>query len=270
MKITYPNPYIIFLNMKKLKIGIIGSLELSDLNFINKPKTLIIETKYGKTSSQIVSGEFENSEIFFIARYDFSNKLTICKVNFKANLLALKELNCDYLFTFYSCSSLQEEIFPGEFIVFNQFIDFSNNYDLLIDEKYTGEIYKLPMTKPFDETLTRIITDVCIANGITIHTKGVAISTLMQRSLTRLEANFYRQMGGDVVCNGLSQEIILANELNIPIASFALCTHYDSWRTDILPFTNLEKENIYVSEKYKLIKILNGILLKLQNINKNI
>jgi len=254
--------------MEKLKIGIIGTLNDKDFNFLKNYQFLEIETNHGKTSSRILTGKFGNIEIFFIARYEYLNTLPIHKVNFKANIQAFKQLNCNYLITFYSCSSLQEEIYPGEFIIFNQFIDFSNQFNQLLTDKYTGEFSKLPMNKPFDETLSRIITEVCISNGITIHTKGTAISILSQRSLTRVEANFYRQIGGDVVCNYLSQEIILANELNIPVGSFALCTHYDSWRTDILPFTNEEKENIYISEKQKIVNILIDILKKLESINK--
>lgn len=253
--------------MEKLKIGVIGSLEESDLSFLKDIKNIDINTKFGNTSSPIISGEYNNLEVYFIARYNFSNILPINKVNYKANISVFKELNCNFLITFYACSSLQEEINPGEFIVFNQFIDFSFIYEQLITDKYTGELYKLPLNKPFDEKLSRFITETCVANGITVHTKGIAISTLIQRSLTRMEANFYRQVGGDVVCNCLSQEVILANELKIPIGSFALCTNFDSWRTDILPFTNEEKENVYISEKQKIIKILEGVLNKLKSIS---
>lgn len=44
-------------------------------------------------------------------------------VNYRANLLALKEVGCTHVIVSTACGSLKQEIIPGHFVIIDQFID---------------------------------------------------------------------------------------------------------------------------------------------------
>ena len=45
------------------------------------------------------------------------------KINYRANIYALKQVGCTHLLVSTACGSLQQEIPPGDLVLLDQFID---------------------------------------------------------------------------------------------------------------------------------------------------
>jgi 5'-methylthioadenosine phosphorylase len=247
-----------------IKVGIIGGTGLEYPNYLKKVKKVIVDTPFGKTSSPLYTGSVNGVEVVHLSRHGEDHSIPSTRVNYRANVYALKEKGCSGIFATSTCGSLQEEICPGEFIVLDQFIDLTKGLYASIFEKYKpGEVRYIPMAEPFSEDLRDFLVEGAIISGFTLHTKGTAISIEGPRFSTRAESNLYRSWKADVINMTIAPEVIAANELSIPYAAICVCTEYDSWRTDTASPGPSEVMEIISGNKDRLIEVLNQALKKL-------
>ena len=245
------------------KVAIIGGTGLEQLNILKNIETVKVETPFGETSSDLITGNFNGIEIVHLARHGRDHSIPSSKVNFRANLYALKQLECTEIFASTACGSLREEICPGEFVVFDQFIDFTRHRSSTIYEEYQpGEFRYTPMANPFSDDLRDDLIEAAVTLGVTVHTKGTVITIDGPRFSTRAESNLYKIWGADVINMTTAPEVILANELNIPVAVIALCTDFDSWRTDIKPPSTADIREIIDQNCAKLLELVKIALTK--------
>ncbi len=246
------------------KVAIIGGTGLEDLKFIKNPKQASVKTPYGDPSSDIITGKYDNLEIVHILRHGKDHSIPSTQVNHLANFHALKKLGCTHILSTSACGSLQEEICPGELIVLDQFIDLTKQVVTTFSEKHKkGELKYTPMADPFSAELRDHLIEAAVLQGITIHTKGTVITVEGPRFSTRAESNLYRMWGADVINMSTAPEAILANEMGIPYAALAICTDYDSWRTDIKPPTPDEILEILNNNSEKIVKLIKKALARL-------
>jgi 5'-methylthioadenosine phosphorylase len=246
------------------KVAIIGGSGLEDLSFIKNAKATKVDTPYGNPSPDIKTGKFNDMEIVHLARHGKDHSIPSVRVNYKANIYALQKLGCTHILSTATCGSLQEEICPGELVVMNQFIDFTKHRSLMMfEEKPKGELKSTPMAEPFSEELRDTLIEAAVVLGITIHTKCTVVSIEGHRYSTRAESNLYRTWGADIINMSTAPEAMLANEAGIPYAAVALCTDYDSWRTDLKTPTANEIIDIVDANADSIIELIKNALLKL-------
>ncbi|OFY54068.1 MAG: hypothetical protein A2Y87_08410 [Bacteroidetes bacterium RBG_13_46_8] len=247
-----------------IKVGIIGGTGLEYPNYLAKVKKVQAETPFGKPSSPLYTGTINGVEVYHLARHGDDHSIPSTRVNYRANVYALKEKGCTGIFATSTCGSLQEEICPGEFIVLDQFIDLTKGlHGSIFDNYKPGEVRYVPMAEPFSEDLRDYLVESAIVSGYTLHTKGTVISIEGPRFSTRAESNLYRSWKADVINMTIAPEVIAANELSIPYAAITVCTDYDSWRTDSLPHGPSEVMEIITGNKDRLIEVLTRALKKM-------
>lgn len=246
------------------KVGIIGGTGLEYPRYLEKVEKVQTETPLGKPSSPLYIGILDGIEVVHIARHGEEHNIPSTKVNYAANIYALKKMDCSYIIATSTCGSLREEICPGEFIVLDQFIDFTKHrVDNIFEELKVGELRYTPMANPFSEDLRDHLIEGAIVNGITVHTKGTVITIEGRRFSTRAESNLYRSWKADVINMTTAPEVILSNELCIPFAAVALCIEYDSWRTDSENPSTSEIMELITNNTEKFNKILIHALKKI-------
>lgn len=239
------------------KIALILGYGPKDFPLLKAEKEINPATPYGKTSGSISICKSNNNEIYILQRHGTDKNIPSFNVNFKANIYALYELGCEYILATSVCGSLQEEICPGEFVIFDQFINSSTHRELTFCDKINiKELNHSSFHKPFSDDLRDCLIEACVVNGLTTHTKGIVIAVDGPRQSTRAESNIYRKWGADVINTTTVPEAILAHELKIGYASISLCTYYDSWRTDIPPASRTEKQEVIDLNSEKLLKAI--------------
>jgi len=110
-----------------MKIGIIGGSGLEKSDFLQNIEEIDIETPYGKPSSNIKKCVLEDIEIYILSRHGPNHEITPTKVNNRANIYALGKLGCEYILATTAVGSLKENIAPGDFMIANQFMDFTKH-----------------------------------------------------------------------------------------------------------------------------------------------
>lgn len=246
------------------KVAIIGGTGFEQLKILKDIEKVKVETPYGDPCSDLHIGKFNGFELVHIARHGRDHTIPSSKVNFKANMFALKQLECTHIFSTTTCGSLREEICPGEFVVFDQFIDFTRyRSSIIYEDNQPDEFRNTPMACPFSFELRDILIEAAIILGFTFHTKGTVITIDGPRFSTRAESNLYKAWGADIINMTTAPETILANEFGIPIAVIALCTDFDSWRTDIQPPAAADIREIIDLNNSKFLELIKIALTKL-------
>jgi 5'-methylthioadenosine phosphorylase len=218
-----------------VKIGIIGGSGLNRPEILKESEDLMVTTTYGNPSSPIQCGKIGGIDVAIIARHGRDHTIPPTKVNFRANIQALKDLGCTHILATTACGSLREQIKRGHFVILDQFIDFTRQRKITFFEDFPGggeNALHTAMPEPFDEKLRLALTRSCKELGIEHHEQGTVISIEGPRFSTRAESHMFRAWGADVINMSIAPECILANEAKIPYAAIAMSTDYDSWKSD--------------------------------------
>lgn len=220
------------------KIGIIGGSGLDDPKLLDKTEEIQVQTPYGDPSSPLTCGRLEGVEVVIIARHGRHHTLPPFRVNYRANITALKDQNCTHILATTACGSLREEIRRGDLVVVDQFIDFTRFRSVTFFEEFdkgAENAKHTPMAEPFSLPLRERLIQSATNLGLRFHRKGTVITIEGNRFSTRAESNMFRIWGADVINMSIAPEAILANEAEIPYAAVAMSTDYDCWKTDEPP-----------------------------------
>jgi len=221
-----------------VKIGLIGGSGLEKLNIFTNSGEINISTLYGSPSSSFFTGTIGNCEVFILSRHGRDHAITPTQVNNRANIMALKQLGCQYVFATTACGSLREEIGRGDMVIADQFIDFTRlRINTFYDKFEPGNMAHTAMADPFSEKLRQMLIRGCKETGIRHHTAGTIVTIEGPRFSTRAESKMFRLLGADVINMSIAPEASLAMEAGIAYATVALSTDYDSWKHDEDPVT---------------------------------
>ena len=109
--------------MANNKLAIIGGSGLYDVEEFKNREFIKLNTPWGNPSDEILKTSFNNKEIFFLPRHGRGHVISPSKINFRANIDALKQLGVSDIVSVSAVGSLKEELPPGKFVIIDQFID---------------------------------------------------------------------------------------------------------------------------------------------------
>ena len=243
--------------MANNKLAIIGGSGLYDVEDFKNREFLDIITPWGKPSDQILKTNYENKEVFFLPRHGKGHFISPSKINFRANIDALKQLGVTDIVSVSAVGSLKENLSPGTFVIIDQFIDrtFARNKSFFDDEI----VAHVSMAHPTSKGLMDACEDSIKREKISYQRGGTYIVMEGPQFSTLAESNLYRSWKADVIGMTNMPEAKLAREAEIRYASVSMVTDYDCWHP--------EHENVDVQS---VIKVLLSNAEKAKNMIKNL
>ena len=212
-----------------MKIGIIGGSGLEDPKILKDAKEINVETKLGKPSSALTIGKIEGIDVVILSRHGKKHSIHPGKVNYRANIMALKEQGCTHIIASSACGSLKEEIKPRDFVVIDQFIDRTyGRQSTFYDEDNVAHI---PMAEPFCKDIRKLLYETAKELKLRVHEKGTVITIQGPRFSTKAESNLFRSWKADVINMSTVPECVLAREAGICYAVVCMSTDYDCWHS---------------------------------------
>jgi 5'-methylthioadenosine phosphorylase len=202
-----------------MKIAVIGGTSLEEL--FDTCTTKKIRTKYG--TATIKTGNIVGKEVCFIKRHGENHKTPPHKTNHKANIQALSDLGIERIVSVGAVGSLKKRMKPGDFLIPNDFIDWTKRTTTFYDD----ETVHVDMTKPYCEELRYVLyrqTEKENSRGAT-HFNGTYVCTEGPRFETAAEIKMLARFG-DVIGMTSVPEAILAREREICYASLCFITNY--------------------------------------------
>lgn len=245
----------------KADIGIIGGSGFYDPGLFGDIKEIKIHTPYGEPSDHILIGTYEGRVIAFLPRHGKGHRIPPHRINYRANIWALKSLGVRYIIAVSAVGSLREDYMPGDLVVPDQFIDMTRSR-----QHYTffdgPQVAHVSMAEPFCEFLRSKIFDVGRDLGYRIHGRGVYICIEGPRFSTKAESRVWREVfKADIIGMTLVPEINLACEAQICYSTLAMVTDYDVWAEK--PVTAEEVSRVMASNIDKAKKIIMRLIPQL-------
>jgi 5'-methylthioadenosine phosphorylase len=235
------------------KIGIIGGSGLDDPKILKNPTEKEVTNKFGQPSSTLTCGKIEGVEVVILARHGKDHGIMPTKVNFLANIEALKDEGVTHILAATAVGSLREEIKPGNLVFPSQFIDFTRHRNLTF---FHDKVVHTPMADPYDQHLTDLLCQTATELGYQ-YNRGVTVVTIEgPRFSTRAESHMFRAWGADIINMSTCPEVILANELHIPYQTIAMSTDYDCWKETEAPVTFEMVMKVMTANAEKVKKLL--------------
>jgi 5'-methylthioadenosine phosphorylase len=217
------------------KVGIIGGSGLDDPNILEQPQEMETDTVFGKPSSPLTVGRIGGVEVVLLARHGQKHQFSPSQVNYRANIQALKDQKVTHILATTACGSLRKEIGRGDFVIVDQFIDFTKHRKTTFFDSFEHGAKHTGMAEPFDKILRNLLHETAIELGLVSHHGGTVITVEGPRFSTRAESRMFRIWGADVINMSVAPEAALANEAGIPYAAVAMSTDYDCWKEDEAP-----------------------------------
>lgn len=208
-------------------IGIIGGTGVYDPNIFQELKEVKISTPYGMPSHFVSLGRFNGVHVAFIPRHGRDHSIPPHRINYRANIFALKQLGVKRVISVSSVGSLRENLKPSEFVFPDQFIDRTKNR---IDTFFEGaRVAHVSSSDPLCPVMRKVLSDCSEKNSIPFHDSSTYVCIEGPRFSTRAESRLFRQWGADIVGMTMYPEVILAREAELCYACIAMVTDYDVW-----------------------------------------
>ncbi|MCD6409035.1 MAG: S-methyl-5'-thioadenosine phosphorylase [Candidatus Verstraetearchaeota archaeon] len=213
--------------LPKVEIGIIGGSGFYDPVLIEDAKELKIATPYGPPSDTMVVGRLKGVPVAFLPRHGRRHSIPPHKINYRANIWAMRELGVKRIIAPSAVGSLREDYKPGDLVLPDQFIDFTKKREYSFYEgAYVGHF---SLADPFCPELREVFYKTSLELNLPIHEKGTYICIEGPRFSTRAESKLFRSWGADIIGMTLVPEVVLAREVEICYLTIAMVTDYDVW-----------------------------------------
>jgi len=243
--------------MANNKLAIIGGSCLYDIEEFKDREFINVDTPWGKPSDDILKTKYNNKEIYFLPRHGRGHSISPSKINFRANIDALKQLGVTDIVSVSAVGSLKEDLSPGKFVIIDQFIDrtFARNKTFFDDEI----VAHVSMAYPTSNGLMNSCEEAIKKEKIEYQRGGIYIVMEGPQFSTLAESNLYRSWNADVIGMTNMPEAKLAREAEIRYASVSMITDFDCWHPD--------HESVDVQQ---VIKVLLGNAEKAKAMIKNL
>ncbi|HEW64228.1 S-methyl-5'-thioadenosine phosphorylase [Fervidicoccus fontis] len=245
---------------EKADIAIIGGSGLYSAEFLEDAKELLINTPYGAPSDAFTIGTLKGKKVAFLPRHGKGHRIPPHKINYRANIWAIKQLGAKWVLSVSAVGSLRTDVKPGDFIVPDQFIDFTKSREYTF---FDGpRVAHVSMAYPFCESLRRKVVETARKLNINIHTKGTYVCIEGPRFSTFAESRIWKEVfKADIVGMTLVPEVNLACEMELCYATLAMITDYDVWAER--PVTADEVERVMSENVKKAREILYNLIPEL-------
>ena len=183
--------------MANNKLAIIGGSGLYDVEEFREREFLKIDTPWGKPSDDILKTKYNNKEVYFLPRHGRGHQISPSKINFRANIDALKQLGVTDIVSVSAVGSLKEDLSPGKFVIVDQFIDrtFARAKTFYDDEI----VAHVSMAYPTSNGLMNACEDAIKKSNIDYQRKGTYVAMEGPQFSTLAESNLYRSWNADVL-----------------------------------------------------------------------
>ena len=217
--------------MAERVLGVIGGSGLYDLPALTERKEHRVSTTFGAPSDAVLEGRLGSTRYLFLPRHGRGHRLAPHEINYRANILALKELGAEQILSVSAVGSLREDLPPGDVVVIDQFIDRTRMRPSTFFEGI-GVAAHVSFADPIDHALADALEAAAREAGGNVHRGGTYLCIEGPQFSTRAESRLYQSWGASVIGMTNLPEARLAREAQLPYATLALVTDYDAWRAE--------------------------------------
>ncbi|MET8625141.1 S-methyl-5'-thioadenosine phosphorylase [Kitasatospora sp. NPDC004669] len=216
----------------RAELGVIGGSGLYAL--LDEVVEVRVDTPYGPPSDALFLGEVAGRRVAFLPRHGRGHKLPPHRIDYRANLWALRSLGVRQVLGPCAVGGLRPEYGPGTLLVPDQFVDRTSGrvqtyYDgQPLPDGTVPEVVHVSMADPYCPAGRRAVLDAARGAAWEPVDGGTLVVIEGPRFSTRAESRWFTANGWSVVGMTGHPEAVLARELGLCYSSLALVTDHDA------------------------------------------
>ncbi len=214
-----------------VKFGVIGGSGVYGIHGARVVAEHQVETAFGAPSDKVFELQPDagtGDRFYFVPRHGIGHRLLPSEINYRANILALKQMGVTHVLSVSAVGILADGIHPGDLVIPDQFFDRTKG---VRESTFFGGgvVGHVSFGTPFCPVFSDVTAKVAVAQG-TVHVGGTYVCMEGPQFSTKAESIFYReQLKATVVGMTGLPEAKLAREAGLHYAMLALATDYDCW-----------------------------------------
>ncbi|BAS28808.1 S-methyl-5'-thioadenosine phosphorylase [Limnochorda pilosa] len=248
--------------MPQAEIGIFGGSGF--YRFLENVEEVWVETPYGAPSDKVSLAEVEGRRVAFLPRHGRDHRLPPHRINYRANLWAMKELGVTRVIGPCAAGSLQPHVRPGDLVVSDQFVNRTWGRE---DTFYEGPIVThISAADPYCPELRPLALEAAGQVGFRAHDGGTVVVVQGPRFSTRAESKEFQAQGWEVINMTQYPEVILARELGMCYLNLALITDYDvglEGHPEVRPVSHQEVMRVFQENNDRLRELLQRLVARI-------
>jgi len=212
-------------------LAIIGGSGLTRLSTLSVAHREVVRTPYGEPSSALLFGQIAGRDAIFLARHGHGHTIPPHRVNYRANLWALKHRGATTILAVASVGAIHGAA-PGDLVLPHQLIDYTHDRASTFFDGGDQRVVHVDFTHPYSTELRERCLVAGRAAGIPLVHGGVYGAVSGPRLETAAEIDRMERDGATLVGMTGMPEATLARELELEYAAIAVVVNHAAGRGD--------------------------------------
>jgi len=212
-------------------LAIIGGSGLTRLSTLAVAHREVVRTPYGEPSSALLFGQIAGRDAVFLARHGHGHTIPPHRVNYRANLWALKDRGATAVLAVASVGGIRDGA-PGQLLLPHQIIDYTHGREATYFDGNDQRVVHVDFTHPYSAELRAKCLAAAKDAGIALTDGGIYGAVSGPRLETVAEIDRMDRDGATLVGMTGMPEAALARELELPYAAIAVVVNYAAGRGD--------------------------------------
>lgn len=213
-------------------LAIIGGSIVQGISILQGRRREVVRTPYGEPSSAVSFAEIGGQPVLFLARHGYGLNIPPHRVNYRANLWALKSVGATDVLSLATAGAIDPRFVPGSFAIPDQIIDYTYGRESTCQDCEEEAVQHLDFTHPYCAAMRARCTAALTACGETFLPQGVYATTQGPRLETAAEVERIARDGADMIGMTAMPEAYLARELGLCYAAITISVNWAAGRGD--------------------------------------
>jgi 5''-deoxy-5''-methylthioadenosine phosphorylase len=213
-------------------LAIIGGTGLTALKTLEITRREVVHTPYGAPSGPLTHGILSSKDVVFLARHGYAHTIPPHKVNYRANLWALKHIGVTKVIAIAAVGGIDADMKPARLVFPDQIIDYTWARAHTYFEGDRDSVTHIDFTYPYDQTLREVLIQAARAASLDAVEQGTYGATQGPRLETAAEIDRMERDGCHMVGMTGMPETALARELGLRYATCAVVANWAAGRGD--------------------------------------
>lgn len=229
-----------------IEFAVIGGTGLTEIEGLEVIHREVVHTPYGEPSGPVTHGMIAGKRIVFLARHGYTHNIPPHKVNYRANLWALKSLGVEKVVAMAAVGGITPEMKPMRLVIPDQIIDYTYGRPHTFFEEGLTDVTHIDFSWPYCPEVRNALLAAAECAQLDVVSRGTYAATQGPRLETVAEIARLERDGCDLVGMTAMPEASLARELELCYASCAVVANWAAGK-DSAEITMAEiQENLLV------------------------
>ena len=220
-------------------LAIIGGSGLTKLSTLAVVHREIVRTPYGEPSAPLLFGQIAGHDVVFLARHGHGHTIPPHRVNYRANVSALRERGAHAIVAVASVGGIRGHR-PGDLVLPHQLIDYTFDRQHTYFDGGDRKVVHVDFTHPYTPALRAHCLEAAGRAAIPITDGGVYAAVQGPRLETAAEIDRMERDGATMVGMTGMPEAALARELELPYAAICVIVNHAAGRGDSAESISME------------------------------